>query len=466
MHVKLSLEDVGNILKAEMPFIEASENIWKFYSKTMCKWMHTIRLAEFRNEHILKVNVDIDSFDIVTDEAHQKIMVRERKQKGAGKYAKYFDSDKPLTKNALALELARVKNELAANNEKLAVDIKKDKDGVLINTKSTPLKNPKQAGGALLFSTLGQRYSGQNVGSLYSYAKLGNGQIVEGTVSHAFHSPDAEGGKFNSLFVNYKNYSYLGEFSLKGSLTDYTTGGEFEMYGLNGNVVTLSAENAYLITEHTKLFGSLGMNSERKYLDLIDASSFMQNVYADTGVRGQYNDFSWDASLRQGLADNWNWDTAKLLGDPSRHFTTLSVNSEFKTPLQHGFEFSVKSGAQIKLGAHDTPAFSQLYAGGLDRGRAYSTGFVSVQNGAFGKLQLATPFAHLHDSKWQGYAGFDGLRGTTTLDQTINAYSAFAGVRGNWRTLNLDMGVATKIGDQSVKNADDTKFLLTFGYGF
>jgi hypothetical protein len=63
MNLKLSLEEIVGIIKGEMPFIEASENIWKFYAKTMCKWMKAVHLIEFRNNYLVKVNAGLSSFD-------------------------------------------------------------------------------------------------------------------------------------------------------------------------------------------------------------------------------------------------------------------------------------------------------------------------------------------------------------------------------------------------------------------
>lgn len=403
--------------------------------------------------------------DIAVDVHNNVIRVVERKQVGSGKYGSYFNSEKPMTNSDLQLRLQRLTPELQANNEKVAVNVHKTKNDVEVKTLEKKT-NKSNVSSALIFSNLGQRYSGENVGSAYVHVTPGSGQVIEATVSHAFNSKDSEGGDFNAGVLSWKKYSYWGESTIRGSIVDYKTGGEYLDYGLSGRVLTLNLEQAYLLFPHNKVFFGYGVNKEKKYFDLVNAYDQMTNYFFNAGIRGEYTQFNYDATFTRGFKDKYNFQNYDLLGVRATHFNILNIESEWHQDLDFGAVLSIKSGAQFTLGGDKTPVFTQLYAGGLDRGRAYNTGFVSVENGFFGRVQLTSKQNEFGKVKTRFYAGIDGLRGETSTNENVGAYSAYLGAKSNIDRVNIDLGVAKKIGNEMQKSTDEYKVYLTTSAGF
>ena len=107
-----------------------------------------------------------------------------------------------------------------------------------------------------------------------------------------------------------------------------------------------------------------------------------------------------------------------------------------------------------------------MYAGGLDRGRAYNTGFTSVENGVFGRIQYISKPNSFGKLQSHFYVGADGLRGETVNDETVNAYSAFVGAKGGFENISFDTGIAKKIGADIQPTTDEYKFYLTISNSF
>ena len=393
------------------------------------------------------------------------IVIHEKKQTGNGKYAKYFASSSPATLKKINLAAQRLAAESRVNGENVAVNFKQATDSVDISTTETAKKDFKQTGAAVVFSNYGQKYSGQNVGTVYGFAKPGHGQVIEATASHGFKDSDSKGGDFNAGSLTYRKYSWMGETTLRGGLTAYTTGGEYRDLDISGDVRILSLEQAYLFDPANKLFGSISYNNEKKTFGIADADDQLINVYAQAGLRGDYPIFTYEVSIKQGLSSQRNYNLVQLLGNDGTHFTTLNVESELRQPLKNNFMVSTKLGAQTKLGNKETPLFAQAYAGGLDRGRAYNAGFDSSESGAWGSLVLSTPTLDYQKIIFSPYFGLDGFYGTKSADDTLNAYSAFVGSKVNFGKAQADVGLAKKIGSQS-QTGDEYKFVATASLNF
>ncbi|MFP3671021.1 hypothetical protein SB717_38715, partial [Priestia sp. SIMBA_032] len=68
------------------------------------------------------------------------------------------------------------------------------------------MDDAKMYGGSALFTTLGQRYSGPDVITLYGYGNLGNGQQLEVSAANGLSDlrNESKNGKFNSASISYK----------------------------------------------------------------------------------------------------------------------------------------------------------------------------------------------------------------------------------------------------------------------
>lgn len=399
------------------------------------------------------------------DPTTKTVKVVEAAATPSGSYAGYLTPG-IVTRDELELAAARMTpaaklNGEAVNIEILAVD--PQTGNAEIRTSSTPATDSQKAGASLGYSSMGQRYSGPDVATLYGWANIGNGQQLDASLAHGFadFSDDSKHGRYESGAFSYRKASAYGLTSVQLAYTDYKTGGSFAPLDLNGTVSRATIEHAYLVTKALTAVGRLAYTENRQNLDLAQWTDKQSYTSLFGGLRYQAASWAADAGIEQGLAGSRDYNVVPLLGRFSDHYTAFIANAAGNLDLGHGWTLTAKAGGQT--GPDDTPSSAQFVLGGPDRGRSYTTGYAATPSGAYASLSINSPVFR----GVQAYAGIDGAKGKPVIGADREAKSAFVGARfAVAKAISGDIGFAKTLGRNDDPTAKETKFNLLLSASF
>lgn len=394
------------------------------------------------------------------------IKVIEGVARPSGPYADYLPAGQPLTVDQLDAAANRMATTARLNGELVAVNIRPaDASGVVeVATSTSPAPDARLYGGSVVYSSLGQRYSGADVGTVYGYWNPGNGQQLDASVSHGFSGwrDDSEGGRFENANLGYRKASRYGLTWLQYQFVDYKTGGQIAPLDLHGSVERLQLQQSYPIDRRTSLIGRVAYTRNKQQLGALRWDDRQAYGSAFAGLTHQRQFVSLDVGIEQGLGGSQTYSTVPLLGQFSSRYTAIVANVAGVLPLgKSGWSVSAKAGFQT--GSNGTPSNSQFFLGGPDRGQSYNTGYAATPQGYYGSLSI-------NAKTWQGvqgYAGVDGARGKPVIGQDREAKSAFIGARFQIaKGISGDMAFSRTLGRNDDPSAHREKINLVLSAAF
>lgn len=407
------------------------------------------------------------SVDARIDVENRTITVVEGKVKGTGEYGSYFAQNVVLNKDALEMTAKRISETAKLNGEEIGIQIlavDPQTGNTEVRTTVKKIADAKTHGASVVFSNVGQRYSGPDVGSAYVWANVGDGQQVDLSIAHGFSNASSSsfGGKYESGAASYRKSTKYGMTSAQLATTHYRVGGTFSELDMTGKVSRATMEQNYLYSQDTSLIGRLFRTQNTQEFGLTGWTDKQAYTSISAGVKTQGSNYALDATLEKGLGGSRSFNETPLLGNFNPHYASLSVNSTVDQEIaKSGWVVQGKGGFQVS--SKDTPSGAQFAMGGSDRGRSYQTGYAAVPTGAYASVTL---FAPMYESVLF-YAGIDGSSGRPAVGDTRKASSAFFGAR--FMALDYltgDVGISKTIGTNDDASAKTAKFNLTLTASF
>jgi hemolysin activation/secretion protein len=371
--------------------------------------------------------------NITVDVASKTIKIEEPAVDVSGKYSKYFKNGVALNKTDLELSILRMKTESNMNGDKVTVDIGAVKEGKIpVVVSETPMPEYKKYDGLMVFNTLGQRYSGPDVLTAYGFYNLGDGQQIEGSLSHGFQWRDeAKGGRFENLGAGYKKAHEYGLTSLNYSYTNYKVGGEYADLDLNGEINALTLKNEYLFNKN--FVGSLAIThkTNKQELGIIDIWEKQNYTYLTVGGMfvNQVGNLSYSVNgeLEKGLGGSTNYNAVPIMGVFDPEFSSVKANLDLSYKFENDMSLQTKIGFQKS--SDETPSANSFFLGGPDRGRAYTTGFASMPEGMYFSNQLNFKDVKFEKFAVAPYIGYEYAQGKQSTGEVIKAESVFIGAQ-------------------------------------
>lgn len=409
--------------------------------------------------------------ELAVDVSSKTITIFEPTADVKGKYGKYFDSGKPLNKNDLELAILRMKSESNLNGDKVVVDIGAVKDGKIPMTiKDFAVENYKDKGGSVVFTTLGQRYSGPDVLTAYGWANIGNGQQIDASIANGFQFREqSEGGKYLNGTFGYKNAGQFGVSTLQFVHTEYKVGGDFKDLDLEGKINSINLKHEYLFTKHFVGSAGLTYKTNRQELGILDV--WEKQDYSFITFGGTWFDsigmlnYSINVEYEKGLGGSREFNSVPLMGSFNPNFDNLKANADLAYRFENGMLWSSKVG--IQKATKDTPSANTFYIGGPDRGRAYSTGFATMPEGFYVSNTLNLKEVIFADHKFTPYVGYEYAHGKMATEQKRTAQSAFVGLKYKQsKDLYFDIVYAKEINADKDLQVPVNRLNLTFSWTF
>ncbi len=330
-------------------------------------------VAAYRKAGFLTVGVSVS-------EERQTITVIERVARSAGSYGSYFPSGSVLTSDDVNLASARLSAAARMNGERVAVSVSQSGQESEVTASGVAVEDAKMKGASLIYSSLGQRYSGSDVLTAYGWANLGNGQQIDGSVAHAFSDwrEDSEDGAFNNVTAGYRKASEYGLTSVQLMAAKYKTGGVSAPLDINGSIIRLNVEHDYLLTpaltglarlsfvKNDQEIGVMGWEDSEKYASLLVGGKY-------TGAKNGFN-YNLDIGAEVGLGGKRDYNFAPLMGLFDPNFTVLTANGLASYSFgESGWSVLGKAGGQHgydEAGGDTTHGVSPLLTGLRTRRRA------------------------------------------------------------------------------------------------
>lgn len=400
-------------------------------------------------------------------EERQTIAVIERVARSAGSYGSYFPSGSVLTSDDINLASARLSAAARMNGERVAVSVSQSGQESEVTANGVPVEDAKMKGASLIYSSLGQRYSGSDVLTAYGWMNLGNGQQIDGSVAHAFSDwrEDSEDGAFNNITAGYRKATEYGLTSVQLMAAKYKTGGVSAPLDINGSIVRLNVEHDYLFSpaltglarlsfvKNDQEIGIMGWEDSEKYASLLVGGKYSG---AKNGIS-----YNVDIGAEIGLGGKREYNFAPLMGLFDPNFTVLTANGLASYAFENGWSVMGKAGGQH--GSEGTPSAAQFYIGGVDRGRSYDTGFAAMPSGFYSSVVVNAP-------AWRGvqpYFGADFAEGYPIIGDARKAQSAFVGFTYQpTKTSSIDASYAQTFGENADPTSDKGRFNLMLSFSF
>lgn len=409
------------------------------------------------------------SIEVKVDPVAGVVRVVEAGVRPVGGYAAYFAAGEVLTADAVKLASARMGTAARLNGERVTVSVRPvGEDGFAeVAAEGVPAEGARMRGGNLIFSTLGQRYSGPDVLTGYGWMNLGNAQQIDVSASHAFSDwrEDSKDGRFNNVTLGYRKATHLGLSSVQVMHSKYKTGGPAALLDVGGSISRLNLEHAYLFNprltgtarlswvENEQEIGKLGWTDRQRFSSLTLSGRY-------TGAGPGYG-YVIEGGVEQGLGGSRSISDYPLMGQFDPKFTVGSVRAEFSRRFESGWGFTAKAGRQV--GTKGTPSASQFYLGGPDRGRSYNTGYSAMPSGFYSSFSVSAPAIN----GVVPYLGLDYARGKPVVGDTRVARSAFVGLSHRVSDqVSIDLNYARALGRLDDPSGDRARWGLTASVSF
>lgn len=456
-----NVEGIESLPNEQMQFI--AENNSGSYDEVIAKIKAAYKEA---GQPVVNLNVDT---------ANKTIKVLEPKIAAEGPYANYFNGQK-LSEDSLSNDILRMKTASNLNGEDVNIDIKPVVgDTIPVIVTATPKEDYKPWGGSLIYNTMGQRYSGPDVVTAYGYYNLGDGQQVNASYSHGFQfRDDSQGGNFNNETISYLNATRYGTMSVNLSNTNYKAGGPQLPLDLTGQISSIGLRDDYLFTKNFIGYGGLTYKYNKQSIGLLELENTQKYSYATLGgtAFNKIDNFGFKANLEgnQGITGSDSYNLVPFMGQFSSGWNTGKLDTSFKLGLNsHGTSIDINAGGQVS--SDNTPNAEVFYIGGPNRGRAYTTGFVALDNGYYASGQVNAWTWRVGDGhSFTPYAGVDTAQASQANIPTITASSAFVGVQYAYKNdISISAGYAQGIAQDSIiqkYNVPQNRFDMVATFNF
>ena len=169
-----------------------------------------------------------------------------------------------------------------------------------------------------------------------------------------------------------------------------------------------------------------------------------------------------DLTYESGIAGTHKYTgIAPLLGVFDKNYGAISYNGKVLIPIED-WNLQIKAGGQSA--SNGTPSASRFYIGGLDRGRAYHTGWTAAPDGNYGSITLYAP----QILKITPYIGTDYGSIKTSFNYNPIARSSFVGLSINpGQGITADVSFSQVIGkNQDLSSKNDYRLGIVFLYSF
>jgi hemolysin activation/secretion protein len=374
-------------------------------------------------------------------------------------YGLFFRSldGKPLSQDEFDAKLRVAQQAARFNNDKLEVRLGNPEGSEMPLAISASPSSDRRYGGALNFSTYGQRYSGRDVITASGYVNMGSDTQLGVTASKGLSDlrDESKGGSYESLTVEANHATRLGVLTARLNDTRYKSGGALLPYDIHGHSTRIDLELDHPISARSSVLFGLGAASSTTEIRQAGLEGRQSFAYGMVGYRYQNGPATFNARLYQGMGGSESFNKAPLGGEFDPHFTALAVDGRYVWDLGSGWDFALSGAAQI--GSRGTPAPMQFYGGGLDRGRAFNTGNVSGHSG----YSVAGTVSKDIGRGMRMYGGVDYAR-VYQIGGQVDQSSAFIGVRGNLGTqgATLDLSLAKPIKTAPGESSDPRLMLM------
>ncbi|ABO55042.1 ShlB/FhaC/HecB family hemolysin secretion/activation protein [Burkholderia vietnamiensis] len=305
--------------------------------------------------------------------------------------------------NPMSLDAA-----VASGNARAAAAGTDTGDAMPLSIESQPADDQKTYGGALAFSTYGQRYSGRDTLTESGYARITDGVQANVSASQGLpglppHGDDSNGGRFYSESAGVRGVTPWGIGSLLYSHTDYRQGGpDFRDFDINGTIDRLDAQFERPLSQGLSVFFGLSAATQRQSIGVAGLDDRQNLLFAQAGINYQGAIGILSGRVMQGLAGSDKYNLAPLSGPFDSHFTAVAIDARKSIALAPRWTLDLSASAQA--GSSGTPSVNAFYLGGLDRGRGYTTGNLAGSDGVAASATIGYAVHPL----WTLYAGIDG----------------------------------------------------------
>lgn len=403
---------------------------------------------------------------------NKTIKITEPKVKSYGKYSGYLKNGVLLNSKDLELALLQLKREADLNGEKVTVNINPVSNGFIpVEFVAKKMDDAKMYGGAALFTTLGQRYSGPDVITMYGYGNIGNGQQLEVSSANGLSNlrDESKNGKFNSTSISYKKIHELGTTKLSYGQTEYKTGGKFADLDLNGQIKYIDLLNDYQFSRNQSIQLGLHLKQNSQDVGIIGLNESQKYGYINIGTNyfNYWNGLRYglNIDLEKGIGGSRDFNEVPLMGDFNPHFTTIKLNLETAYNFENGMLWNGKFGYQNS--SSGTPSANSFYIGGPDRGRAYTTGFASMPEGFYLSNVLNFKSFDIKGQSITPYIGYDYAQGKLATGESRKAQSAFIGaVYIPTKDLSFNLVFAKELARDKSLNIPTNRLNITASWNF
>ncbi|CAM8622257.1 hypothetical protein MCEMSHM24_02478 [Comamonadaceae bacterium] len=406
---------------------------------------------------------------VLVDVGARTIHIREGVALPTGPFAKYLPAGKVISATDFELAGLRSASELTFNRQRVSFDIQptdftSSNSETEIRTSLTDDEASKQVGGSFGYSSLGQRYSGSDVLTASAYANLKTGFQAEASaaVALADTTDESRGGGFGQGHLILRRAGVEGLTSVQASLTDYAVGGAMAPLKIKGSVERLGAEHSYIVSKDLSVAGRITSSQAKQRFDALGWDDTQSYTSIGASARYQVSPVTQiEVGIEQGINGTHSFNQVALQGRFDPNYTVATASASTQIPVAGGWVAVVRGGAQTS--SKGTPAASQLALGGDGRASSYSSGYVSVLDGAHLSATLNSPV--LGDG-FQFYTGVDGSTGQPSSGKVRSANSALVGVRYVKGSLSVNLGYAASIDNHDEAGTSGEKAFLQMTWSF
>lgn len=331
-------------------------------------------------------------------------------------------------------------------------------------------KTNKPYVGNVTYSSLGQDASARDLVTLSGGVHVGAGVRVDAALTHGASSlrSESKGGKYRSIYANAKKATPYGEFNASVSDSTNEIGGKDATlydYQLAGDTRRYTVGHRYVVQGVGTFANQLGWTKRDQSFGLFNLEEEQSYKTWNTRYLGKFGAHQLNASITKGLGGSRDFNLIPLMGEFNPNFYSMQLG--YATSGVFPID-SVGYGVSVSAfhGSKDMPSSERMSLGGPGRGSSHNNGVVSGYKGQFGEARLygMRNLSPIADLSLRPYLSVNGGTTTNASGESLDVYSAEAGLLGRWDSVTGSLSYADTI---STKNIDkDRRMNMNLNYEF